>query len=109
MADINRARMLLARGDQEAATQELVDFLHSHGRNVEGWLMLADLVEDPVERKDCYNQVLKFDPDNQQARLQMLLLGDNPGLKFGKPEPRKAEKAPEPPPELPAPAPCLQS
>jgi len=104
MADINRARMLLARGDQEAATQELIDLLRSNGRNVEAWLLLADLVEDPAERKDCYNQVLKFDPDNQQARLQLLLLGDKPGMKFGRREPKRPEKAPEPLPEPPAPA-----
>jgi hypothetical protein len=103
MADINRARMLLARGDQEAATQELIDVIHSNGRNVEAWLLLADLVEDPDERKDCYNQVLKFDPSNQQARLQMLLLGDKPSLKFGKSEPKRPEKAPQTLPETPLP------
>jgi hypothetical protein len=101
MADINRARMLVARGDHEAATQELVDILHNNGRNIEAWLMLADLVEDPDERKDCYNQILKIDPSNQQARLQLNLLGGKPAMKFGKAEPRRAEKAPEAPAEPP--------
>lgn len=99
MADIKRARTLLARGDQEAATQELVDVLHSDGRNVEAWLLLADLVEDSSERKDCYTEVLKIDPNNQQARLQIALLGGKPGLKFGRSDPRRPEKAPEEPPQ----------
>ncbi len=94
MADLNRARGLLAQGDQEGAVKELVDVLHRNGRNIDAWLLLADLLEDPRERKDCYKQVLKLDPDNSQAHLQMRLLGGTSELKLNRPDVRRPEREP---------------
>ncbi len=101
MADLNHARGLLAQGDQEGAVKELVDVLHRNGRNVDAWLLLADLLEDPAERKDCYKQVLKLEPNNQQAYLQLRLLGGTASLKLNRPDLRRQEPAPaaEPPVE----------
>src|SRR5512135_2805161 len=92
MADLNHARGLLAQGDQEGAVKELVEVLHRNGRNIDAWLLLADLLEDPRERKDCYKQVLKLDPNNQQAYLQMRLLGGTASLKLNRPEARRQER-----------------
>src|SRR5512137_1084421 len=107
MADLNHARGLLAQGDQEGAVKELVEVLHRNGRNIDAWLLLADLLEDPRERKDCYKQVLKLDPDNSQAHLQMRLLGGTSELKLNRPDARRVERGPvveapvEPAPERP--------
>ncbi len=104
MADLNHARGLLAQGDQEGAVKELVDVLHRNGRNVDAWLLLADLLEDPAERKDCYKQVLKLEPNNQQAYLQLRLLGGTASLKLNRPDARRQEREPAPePPAEPAP------
>jgi hypothetical protein len=99
MADLNHARGLLAQGDQEGAVKELVEVLHRNGRNVDAWLLLADLLEDPRERKDCYKQVLKLDPDNQQAYLQLRLLGGTASLKLNRPNGHRPEAAAEAPVE----------
>ncbi len=104
MADLNHARGLLAQGDQEGAVKELVDVLHRNGRNVDAWLLLGDLLEDPSERKDCYKQILKLEPNNQQAYLQLRLLGGTSSLKLNRPEVRRQEPAPAAaPPAEPAP------
>ncbi len=98
MADLNHARGLLAQGDQEGAVRELVDVLHRNGKNIDAWLLLADLLEDPRERKDCYKQVLKLDPDNQQAYLQLRLLGGTASLKLNRPNGHRPEPAAVEPP-----------
>ena len=92
MADIKNARRLLAQGDQEGAVKELVDVLHRNGRMVEAWLLLADLLEEPSERKDCYKQVLKQDPNNQEALLQLRLLGGTAELKLNRPDGRRLDR-----------------
>ncbi len=104
MADLNHARGLLAQGDQEGAVKELVDVLHRNGRNVDAWLLLADLLEDPAERKDCYKQVLKLEPNNQQAYLQLRLLGGTASLKLNRPDMRRPEREPAALPVAQAPA-----
>ncbi len=103
MADLNHARGLLAQGDQEGAVKELVEVLHRNGRNVDAWMLLADLLEDPRERKDCYKQVLKLNPNNQQAQLQIRLLGGTSELKLNRPESRRVEQEPAVMPVEPAP------
>ncbi len=94
MADLNHARGLLAQGDQEGAVKELVEVLHRNGRNIDAWLLLADLLEDPGERKDCYKEVLKLDPNNQQAYLQLRLLGGTASLKLNRPNGHHPEPVP---------------
>lgn len=92
MADINNARRLLAQGDQEGAVNELVNVLHRNSKHIEAWLMLADLLEDPHERKDCYKQILKADPNNQEALLQLRLLGGTAELRLNRPEGRRFDR-----------------
>ena len=91
MTNLSQIKQLVASGDQDTAIQELGRLLHADPQNVEAWLLLADLREDPYERKDCYKQVLKLDPYNEQAQLQMRLLGGMTGLKFNRPEVRRVE------------------
>lgn len=58
---------LIANGDVEGAVKLLVSALQSNGRDVEAWLLLAELMDDPVRKKDCYQQVLKWSPSNATA------------------------------------------
>jgi len=99
MTNLSQIKQLVASGDQDTAIQELGRLLHADPQNVEAWLLLADLREDPYERKDCYKQVLKLDPYNEQAQLQMRLLGGMTGLKFNRPEVRRVEPPPVAEPE----------
>jgi hypothetical protein len=98
MPDLSVIKALIANGEQDAAISELVRLLRSDPRNVDAWLLLADLREDPRERKDCYKQVLKLDPYNEQAQLQMRVLGGTTSLKLNVPEPRPPVPAAEPSP-----------
>lgn len=99
MANLSQIKQLVANGNQDTAIQELGRLLHADPQNVEAWLLLADLREDPYERKDCYKQVLKLDPYNEQAQLQMRLLGGTTGLKLNRPEVRWVEPPPVAEPE----------
>jgi hypothetical protein len=94
MPELSHIKMLVAGGDQEAAIVELVRLLRTDSQNIEAWLLLADLREDPQERKDCYKRVLKLDPYNEQAQLQMRVLGGTTSLKLNRPDQRKVEPPP---------------
>jgi hypothetical protein len=109
MAELSQIKSLIARGEHDSAIQELVSLLRTSPRNVEAWLLLADLREDPREQKDCYKQVLKLDPYNAQAQLQLKLLGGTSMLKLNVPESRWAEPALAPAPlTAPEPLPVLE-
>lgn len=91
MANLSQIKQLIASGDQDTAIQELGSLLQTDPQNVEAWLLLADLREDPFEQKDCYKQVLKLDPYNEQAQLQLRLLVGTSAIKLNRPENRRVE------------------
>jgi len=95
MSDLSKIRSLVASGDQETAVTELVGLLRADPNDVDAWLYLADLRDDPQERRDCYKRVLKLDPYNEQAQLQMRLMGGTTGLKINRPDRRPAEPEPD--------------
>ena len=99
MTNLNQIKQFVASGDQDTAIRELGRLLHADPQNVEAWLLLADLREDPYERKDCYKHVLKLDPYNEQAQLELKLLGSMSALKLNRPEVRWVEPPPVAEPE----------
>jgi len=45
----------------------LISSLRLNGNDVEAWLLLGELIDDPAKKRDCYSQVLKLSPNNLLA------------------------------------------
>ncbi|MGD0706841.1 MAG: hypothetical protein ABSA51_00155 [Anaerolineaceae bacterium] len=101
MPDIDSARRLIAIGDRAGALRELARLLQVNPRLLEAWLLLAEVVDDPVKKADCYRQALQLDPGNPLAQqgMERLRLQQTP-IPVVEPEP-----IPEP---IPQPEPVIQ-
>jgi hypothetical protein len=69
--DLIRAKDAVARQDRAAALQILSKVIKSDARNVEAWLLIAGLVDDPKHIEDSLRRVLAVEPDHADA-LQRL-------------------------------------
>lgn len=58
-------------GDRLGAKRELAGLLREEPGNVQGWLLMATLLDDPAQQAECYRKVLCLDPQNHRA-LTML-------------------------------------
>lgn len=67
MSNLDDIKNILAQGDKEGAIKMLVSSLRLNGNDVEAWLLLSDVIDDPTKKRDCYNQVLKLSPNNLLA------------------------------------------
>src|SRR5512133_922312 len=74
MNDLSQVQGLIASGDKQMAMALLASELLKNKNDVDAWLLLGELIDDPSRKKDCYNWVLKLCPDHPQAvtRLQEL-------------------------------------
>lgn len=54
-------------GDTEKAIQLLADLLTQNPRDENAWLWLSRCVTEPEQKKDCFDQILKINPYNQDA------------------------------------------
>jgi hypothetical protein len=61
-----QAQALLQSGQAEAARRRLVDLVSAHPNHVEGWLLLATVVE-VNQAVDCLRRVLALDPAHPRA------------------------------------------
>jgi len=67
MKNIDDIKDLLIQGDKEGAIKMLVSSLRLNGNDVEMWLLLSEVVDDPEKKRDCFKQVLKLSPNNLLA------------------------------------------
>lgn len=88
-------------GFYDDARRSLLQLVRQDPNNALAWLWLAQALDDPKRQLDCLRQVLRIDPNNQDA-----LWGMN-ALQAGRPLPELesgsvvvADEEPEPEPEL---------
>ncbi|GAG74969.1 unnamed protein product, partial [marine sediment metagenome] len=62
-----RAVDAIKRGDIHVGKLGLLWVLKHDPRNVLAWLWMSQCVEENSKKADCYRQVLKIDPNNEQA------------------------------------------
>ena len=74
MSDLDQVKGLIAQGDKEKAIVQLASMLMENRNDVEAWLLMGEIIDDPAKKKDCYNWVLKLAPHHLFAltRLQEL-------------------------------------
>ena len=68
---ISQAKNAADQNNFKAAQKILKKVLTQDPRNVEAWLVLAEVVEKPDLKIKSYEQVLKIDPDNDTARQKL--------------------------------------
>ena len=76
MSDLDQVKGLIARGAKENAIVQLASIIIENHDDVEAWLLLGEIIDDPAKKKDCYNWVLKLSPQNSVAltKLQEVML-----------------------------------
>lgn len=57
-------KRLLDVGNKDEAIRLLSLFIRKNPNLVDAWFLLADAVEDPKKKLDCYRQILRIDPSN---------------------------------------------
>jgi hypothetical protein len=67
MNELETAKNLLADGNKERAIQLLATILLADQTDIQAWLLMADSIEDPNKKKDCYHQVLRLSPKHALA------------------------------------------
>ena len=71
---IQRGQAASAVGRREEARQYLLRAVQLAPDNVEAWLALAGVEDDPAEKIACFETVLKLDPENVKAELGLEML-----------------------------------
>ena len=101
------AILSIQEGNQARAFGLLQAMLVEDPKNVDAWLWMAEAVDDPQQKKDCLQRVLRLDPENSAARanLERLEPGGTPAGEASAPSPAEAPAfADPPPPVVPLPA-----
>src|SRR5512142_13171 len=60
------------RGDNNKALELCKQALSANPNDVDAWLVIAAVVEQPERKRQCLNRVLSIDPRNQIARDELL-------------------------------------
>lgn len=76
MNDFDRVKGLVVGGDKERAIALLASMLLKDRNNVDAWLFLGELIDDPARKRDCYRWALKLSPHNLQALTRLQELGE---------------------------------
>ena len=77
MSNLDQVRAFIATGDKDNALAVLASMLMRNKDQMEAWLLLGDLIDDPSRKKDCYNQVLRLSPRNFHALTKLQELQEN--------------------------------
>ena len=60
------------QGDNDKALAFLKQVLNANPNDIDAWLVLAAVVDDPQRKRQCLNRVLKLDPVNVVAREELM-------------------------------------
>jgi hypothetical protein len=78
MSDLDQVKGLLAQGDKENAVVQLASILLENRNDVEAWLLMGEIIDDPSRKKDCYRWALRLAPHNLFALTQLQELESPP-------------------------------
>jgi tetratricopeptide (TPR) repeat protein len=68
------AYQIAAQGEYDHARMILEESLYDDSKNMDAWMLLADLAENKDEAIQCYQMVLEIDPANWIAQKRLALL-----------------------------------
>ncbi len=58
-------------GDRAGARRKLLSILRTNPENVQAWLLMAALLDDPAQQAECCRRVLALDPQNPHATAML--------------------------------------
>jgi hypothetical protein len=67
MGDIDSIKILVEKGENSEALSALISLVQHDHNNLDAWILLSELIEDPQKKRDCYNQILRISPNNTVA------------------------------------------
>ncbi|NTU75963.1 MAG: hypothetical protein HGA86_07565, partial [Anaerolineaceae bacterium] len=65
------AAAALQSGDRKKATRLFGQVLSADPENILAWLSLAQAVDSPERKRECYQRVLRLDPTNRTAQISL--------------------------------------
>ncbi len=77
-SELEKARLLFGQGHRDEARVVLIKAVRNDPRNPDVWFGLSYCVDDPQQKKDCLEKVLRLAPAHPKAKvvLEHLLIGD---------------------------------
>ena len=96
-------------GQVEQARQALMRVVEFDETNVQAWLWLSAVVDDPTDKFTCLHNALGIEPGNKHAQLGLARLEEQYGIKPSAPPVPTAplSSLPPPPPQIIEPSPNL--
>lgn len=67
MTNLELIREKIQAGDRLGALQDVVGVVRVEPHNTVAWMMMADLVDEPERKRECYRRVLVVDPTHLAA------------------------------------------
>jgi hypothetical protein len=92
---LKQADYTFQRGNRVLAKKYLEDFLIQYPKEESAWVLMARIEEEPGRRIECFERVLKINPNNPEAKIWIARL-KNPGKTL--PIHKPASKIQIPPP-----------
>lgn len=75
-AVLENAKAAIERGDKASAKTLLDELIFNEPDHEEAWLLLAEVVTDSNEIKDCLRQVYRINPNNPSKKVAAVILAD---------------------------------
>ena len=97
--ELLEAHRLLKAGQRQQAGTILKPYLAQHQQDARAWWLMAHVVSSQDTARQCLEQVLKIDPNNEQARTRLATLTSAAeiGPPSSRPSPRPAREPVETP------------
>jgi hypothetical protein len=89
------ARAAVERGDKDGARILLDDLIFRDPDNEQAWLLLAEVVTDSNEIKDCLRQVHRINPSNPSEKVAAVILADKSRAERERERKKQQQKAKE--------------
>ena len=83
MSNLDDIKNMILRGDKEEAINLLISTLKLNSKDIDAWLLLGEVIDDPAKKRDGYNQVLKLSPNNSLAMNGLLNLDASWSIPMG--------------------------
>ena len=69
---LKQADYTFQRGNRELAKKYLSDFLATYPNDESAWMLLAKIVVEKERKLECYQRVLKINPNNNEAKIGLI-------------------------------------
>jgi len=77
MVDLETIRAKKQAGDRLGALKDVVSVVRIEPHNLEAWMLMSELVDEPEKKRECYRRVLVVKPDHVEARQRLAELEDD--------------------------------